>query len=145
MSSMATGGPLSEAEVRELDSTLLPALERHHLRLLAHGLRSLQAAAGRCHGPLPESDTVRRWALTQPQVAQAPGFAEAFTAQLQTLGHQLETIAAGHHCGPLALTLEQLVHWARSQADGRIERPGSSAEAPAPASAHQQPHPENAQ
>ena len=30
---------LSEHDLQELESTLLPALERHHLRLLAHGLR----------------------------------------------------------------------------------------------------------
>jgi hypothetical protein len=56
-------GPLTTEEVRQLDSTLLPALERHHLRLLAHGLRSLQAAAGRRQGPCPDPDSLRRWLL----------------------------------------------------------------------------------
>ena len=36
---------LSEADLSELESTLLPAFERHHLRLLAHSLRCLQQAA----------------------------------------------------------------------------------------------------
>ena len=38
-------------ELAELESTLLPALERHHLRLLAHGLRTFQTVAkiGRAH------------------------------------------------------------------------------------------------
>jgi hypothetical protein len=41
---------LDPQELNLLDSTLLPSLERHHLRLLAHGLRTLQAAAGRRQG-----------------------------------------------------------------------------------------------
>ena len=36
---------LSEHDLQELESSLLPALERHHLRLLAHSLRCLQQAA----------------------------------------------------------------------------------------------------
>ena len=46
---------LSEQDLGELESTLLPALERHHLRLLAHSLRCLQQAAeGR--GRLPGTE-----------------------------------------------------------------------------------------
>ena len=57
---------LSQAELAELEASLLPALERHHLRLLAHSLRSLQAAAGRRSGPLPERAVLLAWALAQP-------------------------------------------------------------------------------
>jgi hypothetical protein len=140
MAAQSRNGPLTEAEVGELDSTLLPALERHHLRLLAHGLRSLQAAADRRQGPLPDAESLRQWALSQPQVAGSPDFARAFVAQLQSLGRQLEAIAAAHGCDPLGLRLDQLVQWARSQADRRIDGRGDSADGTA--SAHQQPHPE---
>jgi hypothetical protein len=34
---------IEASELAELEATLLPALERHHLRLLAHGLRTFQA------------------------------------------------------------------------------------------------------
>lgn len=113
-------GPLSPAEVDQLDSTLLPALERHHLRLLAHGLRSLQAAAGRRHGDLPDVFELRHWVLSQPQAASAPEFAQVLIDQLQSLAGQLAAIAAAQHCDPLALSLDQLTQWARSQADQRL-------------------------
>ncbi len=113
-------GPLTPAEVQELDSILLPALERHHLRLLAHGLRSLQSAAGRRHGALPEQEQLQGWVLSQPQAAGAPDFAQAFLVQLQSLAAQLEAIAATQPCAPLALRLDQLTQWARSQADQRL-------------------------
>jgi hypothetical protein len=125
------GGPLTIAEVQQLDSTLLPTLERHHLRLLAHGLRSLQAAAGRRHGTTPDPDSLRRWVLAQPQVAGAAEFAEVFVEQLRHLAAQLETIAAEQHCAPLDLTLDQLVQWARSQADQRTSSQTPTSPSPA--------------
>jgi hypothetical protein len=124
-------GPLTTAEVQQLDSTLLPALERHHLRLLAHGLRSLQAAAGRHHGTTPDPHTLRRWVLAQPQLASSAEFAAVFLEQLQHLGSQLEAIAAEQRCAPLDLTLDQLVLWARSQADQRTRRPTPTSPSPA--------------
>lgn len=124
-------GPLSTAEVQQLDSTLLPALERHHLRLLAHGLRSLQAAAGRRHGSCPDAGSLRRWVLAQPPVAGAGEFAEVFLEQLQHLAAQLETIASEQGCGPLDLSLDQLVLWARRQADQRTSSTTPTSPSPA--------------
>jgi len=124
-------GPLTTEEVRQLDSTLLPALERHHLRLLAHGLRSLQAAAGRRQGPCPDPDSLRRWLLAQPPVAGAEEFAELFLQQLQHLAVQLETIAAEQGCSPLDLSLDQLVLWARRQADQRTSSTTPTSPSPA--------------
>ena len=124
-------GPLTRAEVQDLDSTLLPALERHHLRLLAHGLRSLQEAAQRRHGPLPDGEQLRHWVLSQPQAADAPDFAQTFLQQLHTLAAQLEAIAAEQHCDPLDLSLDQLVQWARRQADQRTSSTTPSRPSPA--------------
>lgn len=120
---------LSEAECRRIESTLLPALERHHLRLLAHSLRTLQAVAARTEGPAPPRAAIQAWARSQPQVGADVAFAEAFVDQLVRAAHQLEAIAtepvaetgsspvAG---GPLGLDLDALVAWARRQADQRI-------------------------
>lgn len=124
-------GPLTASEVQELDSTLLPALERHHLRLLAHGLRSLQSAAGRRGGVCPDQDSLRRWVLAQPQVAGADDFAEVFLQQLQHLAAQLEAIAAEQGCAPLDLGLDQLVQWARRQADQRTSSTTPTSPSPA--------------
>jgi hypothetical protein len=111
---------LDPAELNLLDSTLLPSLERHHLRLLAHGLRSLQAAAGRRLGPLPERCQLEAWAATQRALADDSQFAAAFLPQLEELGGQLAAIAASVGVSPLALDLEQLCRWARGQADQRL-------------------------
>jgi hypothetical protein len=113
---------LTPGELADLESTLLPALERHHLRLLAHGLRTLQAIAGQRSGPMPDRQAIDRWAAKQPVVAADPGFAAAFVNQLISASRQLTEIAAaaGRGHDPLALDLENLVVWARRQAETRI-------------------------
>lgn len=122
MGTPEASSPLSRAEAERLDATLLPQLERHHLRLLAHGLRSFQAMGRGCRGALPGPQEVDRWLEQQPALADDPGFRSAFRQQLISLGHQLEQIAADAGSTPLALSLEQLIHWARAQADSRLER-----------------------
>jgi hypothetical protein len=112
--------PLSQAEAEVLDATLLPHLERHHLRLLAHGLRSFQAMAGRQEGSLPSAALLDHWLAQQPELAGDAGFRHAFRQQLISLGQQLQQIAATAGCTPLALSLEQLIHWAKAQADSRL-------------------------
>jgi len=133
---------LSPEELAELEASLLPALERHHLRLLAHSLRSLQAAAGRRSGPLPDRAALMTWALEQPELQADAGFCQAFLDQLQGAGIQLEAIAQASDspnqavsapnqapkpteqppAGPLGLGLADLVAWAHRQADRRIEK-----------------------
>jgi hypothetical protein len=122
---MAADGPLSPAELAELESTLLPALERHHLRLLAHGLRTLQAIAaadGAQHGSdeLPDRSAIRRWAADQPPIAQDRAFIEVLSSQLESAGRQLEQLAAELGRPPLSLELRDLIAWARNQANQRI-------------------------
>ena len=126
---------LSPEELAELEASLLPALERHHLRLLAHSLRSLQAAAGRRSGPLPGRAELLAWALDQPELQADSGFCQAFLDQLQGAGIQLEHIVQDTSAlkqafnpsepalpGPLGLDLADLVAWAQRQADRRIEK-----------------------
>ena len=129
---------IGEEELRELESTLLPALERHHLRLLAHALRSLQAVAAGGEA-LPSRVQLEAWAATQPAIADDPAFRDAFVEQLLSAGVQLEQIAAWRHggaaeggAGPLALELKDLVGWARAQADARLSRPGPTTESSPP-------------
>jgi hypothetical protein len=123
---------IEASELAELESTLLPALERHHLRLLAHGLRTFQAVAGRRLGPLPACDALAAWASGQSQLASDPGFAATFLQQLAGLGDQLELIADGRGCDPLALELADLITWAEHQAQERLELPSLRADRAAP-------------
>jgi hypothetical protein len=119
---------ISEVELHKLESTLLPALERHHLRLLAHGLRTLQAVANtpgsdRSSSPLPDRAALERWAGGQPAIAGDPAFRDVFIDQLLGVGVQLEQIAAARCRRPLELELTDLMQWAREQADRRIREP----------------------
>ena len=118
--------PLSEGELAELEATLLPALERHHLRLLAHGLRTLQAVTGDPRGAgsqpetLPDHATLVAWALQQESLGGDVDFARAFADQLVATAHQLEAIAQPLGRGPLALELRDLITWATASANDRL-------------------------
>ena len=102
--------PLSAAELAELEATLLPTLERHHLRLLAHSLRCLQAiAAHQPAGALPGRDAMRAWASQQPALADAPCFQAVLVEQLEAAGGQLQQLAATLNRAPLALELGDLI------------------------------------
>jgi len=113
---------LSPAELAELESSLLPALERHHLRLLAHGLRTLQQVAGRRQGPAPAHDAIEAWILAQIALGDTGSdraFAAAFATQLGAAARQLEAIAKAPDQA-LDLSLPELAAWARHQADARV-------------------------
>ena len=115
---------LSATELVELDSSLLPALERHHLRLLAHGLRTLQQIAGRRRGPAPSHDAIEAWILAQPQIASDPAdtaFAAAFASQLGAAARQLEEMALAPERA-LELSLADLIAWSRHEADARVAK-----------------------
>ena len=109
--------PLSEGELAELEATLLPALERHHLRLLAHGLRTLQAVTD---GGMPDHATLVAWALQQEALGGDVDFARAFADQLVATAHQLQAIAQPLGRGPLALELTDLITWATASANDRL-------------------------
>jgi hypothetical protein len=122
-----------------LEATLLPALERHFLSLLAHGLRTFQAIAATTDQLIdqptdqhsgqpkrfPERLQIEAWAASQASLADDPGFREAFVEQLCRLRDPLGEIAARGGQSPLDLPIEALVAWVREQADGRLSRPAS--------------------
>ena len=123
---MPARSPLSEGELAEVEATLLPSLERHHLRLLAHGLRTLQSMTGDPHGScsqpktMPDHATLVAWALQQEALAGDVDVARAFADQLVATAHQLEAIAQPLGRGPLALELTDLITWATASANDRL-------------------------
>jgi hypothetical protein len=111
---------LSEHDLQELESTLLPALERHHLRLLAHSLRCLQqAAAGGT--AMPAQAGLMAWAQQQPNLAVDPTFIPVLVEQLAKAAVQLEAIGLEFHKPPLALDISDLVRWGQRHADQRLD------------------------
>ena len=118
--------PLSAAELAELEATLLPALERHHLRLLAHSLRSLQAiAAHQPAGALPGRDAMRAWASQQPALADAPCFQAVLVEQLEAAGRQLQQLATTLNRAPLTLELGDLIAAACDHRHSHSPSPGT--------------------
>ena len=116
---------LSEGDLAELESTLLPALERHHLRLLAHSLRCLQQAVGDGE-PLPDPERLTAWAQRQSNLAVDPTFIPVLVEQLTKAAAQLEQIALDQGRAPLELQIADLVRWGRHQADQRIAEQGTA-------------------
>lgn len=115
---------LSEHDLVELESTLLPALERHHLRLLAHSLRCLQQAAGSDRSQLPETASLAAWAEQQPNLAVDPTFIPVLVEQLGKAAMQLEQIGTALGKPPLTLEISDLVAWGKQQADERLRNDG---------------------
>jgi hypothetical protein len=111
---------LSESDLTELESTLLPALERHHLRLLAHSLRCLQQAAEGSDS-LPAQSGLMAWAHQQPNLAVDPSFIPVLVDQLAKAAVQLEAIGLEANKPPLQLEIRDLVRWGQQQADQRLD------------------------
>ena len=108
-------GPLNPAELAALDAALLPSREKHQLRLLAHGLRTLQQIADRRAGPPPELVAIQAWARQQPSIGDDETFVSAFSIQLQVAGQQLSQLAGDSPGGALALELSELINAAQRQ------------------------------
>ena len=117
---------LTPEDLELLEASLLPALERHYLRLLAHGLRTLQAIAASTPNSqrLPDRAKMDVWAASQASLVDDPAFREAFLDQLERLLDPLEAIASTVHQPPLALQIPHLVAWAKGQADRRLSSQG---------------------
>lgn len=128
MSAPETTGPLRPGDLEQLESTLLPALERHHLRLLAHSLRTLQqiAAAAATPGqtPWPDQAAIEAWLQQQPDLNGESDFQNTLAQQLMASGQQLQQRAEQIGLdSALDLELDALIQWAISQADQRLGEP----------------------
>ena len=102
--------PLTIEEIQLIDSTALPSIERHHLRLLAHSLACFKLMAnGASNGPLPKEDVRLKWLLSQPAINDNQEFIITLLEQLSCAGNQLEILADQSRISPLELTLEELI------------------------------------
>jgi hypothetical protein len=115
-------GPLSRADAEQIEATLLPNLDRHHLRLLAHCLRSFQAIADpRQSGPLPDRRALEQWLLEQPQLVDEPQFRDLLLHQLLAAAQQLEDLARQRNLSPLELNLGELIEASTTACKASIE------------------------
>ena len=117
-------GPLSRADAEQIEATLLPNLDRHHLRLLAHCLRSFQVIADPRHsGPLPGRSELEQWLLEQPQLVDEPQFRDLLLHQFLAAAQQLEDLATQQDLSPLELNLGELIEASTKASKARIEGP----------------------
>jgi len=95
--------------IARIDATLLPQLDRHHLRLLAHCLSSFRDMSSDVDGAIPNAALRRQWCKQQPVVADDPQFLRILLDQLNNAAQQLEDVAK--HCRkvPLELSLDDLI------------------------------------
>jgi hypothetical protein len=116
-------GPLSRSDAEQIEATLLPNLDRHHLRLLAHCLRSFQAIADpRQSGPLPNRGALEQWLSAQPQLVDEPQFRDLLLHQLLAAAQQLEDLARQRNLSPLELNLGELIEASTTACKASIER-----------------------
>ena len=95
--------------VARIDATLLPQLDRHHLRLLVHCLDSFRAMVQSNDGSLPDASSRRRWCEQQPLVVEDPTFLRSLLQQLEGAGQQLNELAQQLNKQPLELSLDDLI------------------------------------
>jgi hypothetical protein len=95
--------------IARIDATLLPQLDRHHLRLLAHCLASFREMSPDLDGALPNASLRRQWCEQQPVVADDPQFLILLLNQLNNAADQLEAVADSCSKAPLQLSLDDLI------------------------------------
>ena len=114
--------------IARIDATLLPQMDRHHLRLLAHCLDSFQAMDHDAEGRLPDAASRRRWCEQQPIVAEDPAFLRSLMLQLNGAAEQLQALAESLNKAPLQLNLEDLITAAEARCHHQLQN--KSADAP---------------
>ena len=114
--------------VARIDATLLPQLDRHHLRLLVHCLDSFREMEPGEAGSLPDAASRRRWCEQQPIVAEDPAFLRSLMLQLNGAAAQLQDLADSLSKPPLELSLDDLITAAEARCHHRLQN--QSADAP---------------
>ena len=116
-------GPLTREDAERIEATLLPTLDRHHLRLQAHCLATLKSiAAPRCQGPLPNAEQIRAWCRQQPALRDDSVFQDELLRQFQVISDQLNALADACRYTPLDLTLDALIANAERESRRRLTR-----------------------
>ncbi|WP_244279706.1 hypothetical protein [Synechococcus sp. UW179A] len=114
-------GPLDRQQIERIDATLLPAVDRHLLRLQAHCLATFQQIAMPLQqGPLPTRDHWQNWCEHQPQLANDAEFREQLMMQFTVIASQLEELARQLQMTPLELKLNDLIQHAEVNSRHRL-------------------------
>ena len=103
--------PLSVNDIEQIETTNLPSLDRHYLRLLAHCLACFKEMSnGSFSGPLPTEQDQLEWYLQQPSLVNERAFVLVLLEQFSAAGRQLEKLASDRKTSPLELTVDDLIN-----------------------------------
>ena len=118
---------MDAAVIARIDATLLPQMDRHHLRLLAHCLESFKAMRGGNEGLLPDAASRRRWCDQQPGVTEDPALLRSLMQQVNGASEQLQDLANSLGKSPLELQLDDLITAAEARCHHQLQNKSSDA------------------
>ena len=104
--------PISLQDIEKIASTHLSAVEKHHLRLLAHCLACFQEMQKeRSIQSLPTENIRLEWLHQQQKFAKDEGFIHLLNEQFSSAANQLSQISQTLNIPPLELTLDDLIQF----------------------------------
>ena len=101
--------PLSQEEIEQIEKAPFSAIERHHLRLLAHCLACFKSMDNDSNLLLPDENKRLEWFLSQPSLLGETAFVSVLLQQFASAASQLEHLAHELNIPPLQLTLDHLI------------------------------------
>ena len=102
--------PLSIEEIEEIDSSGLPLIVKHKIRIFAHCLSCFKAMSSNTFdGEYPSYQERLNWLLDQPALRHDKEFVFILLEQLEGAERYLNELAHKCNISPLQLTLKDLI------------------------------------
>ena len=110
-------GALSPEVIQKIEATTLPNLDKHHLRLLAYSLVSLQSMSNNDSNKtgFPEKSTRLKWCANHQRLRNEQSFIPLFLEQLEVAEQFLEKVAKHYQINPLEITVDDLIAFRMGQ------------------------------
>ena len=108
--SIEAQSPLSIEEIERIDSSGLPLMIRHRIRLLAHCLACFKSiSSSTAHRDFPSNQECITWLMDQPTLSNDREFVFVLLEQLDGAERCLKELAIERKMSPLDLTLDDLL------------------------------------
>ncbi len=103
--------PLDLEEISKIDSSQLPPLQRHHIRVLAHCLATFQSMRkDPSDNQIPDKLTQIKWCESNSLIQKDEDFINILIDQFASAAVYLEKISSKLEILPLELSLEDLIN-----------------------------------
>ncbi len=102
---------LNVDEIRKIDQSNLSAMERHHVRLLAHCLQAFKTMKSNADdAKLPQKCDWIKWCNSQAKLQNDAEFVQVLLEQFSGATAQLQKLSEAKQIAPLQLTLDDLLN-----------------------------------